>query len=248
MSESGQAGEVLVRRGLRIRAAIGAVVVAAVLGPSAVLATHLFTDVPDTHPFNSQISWMAATGITTGCTGTKYCPNDPVTRAQMAVFMQRLYNTHAGLLGSHYASDWVFPPANGTFMEVASATVTVPPGTQAQLVINFSAQSGCVGGTAVIEAMWEAFPRCLVEVRVDGVPVNADEPYYLDTSNGGTYVLAELESKALVRFTEPLGPGLKTVTVHAKPYECSSCAGYEPPQMALGSRVVTVQAMPLAAS
>jgi subtilisin family serine protease len=35
------------------------------------------------------INRLAAAGITTGCGGGKYCPNDPVTRAQMATFLDR---------------------------------------------------------------------------------------------------------------------------------------------------------------
>lgn len=49
-----------------------------------------FTDVPASHPFCSNMQWMYSRSITLGCTGTTYCPNDPVTRAQMAAFMNRL--------------------------------------------------------------------------------------------------------------------------------------------------------------
>jgi hypothetical protein len=35
------------------------------------------------------INRLAASGITNGCTETLYCPNDPVTRAQMASFLDR---------------------------------------------------------------------------------------------------------------------------------------------------------------
>ena len=35
------------------------------------------------------INRLAAAGITTGCGGGKYCPNEPVTRAQMATFLDR---------------------------------------------------------------------------------------------------------------------------------------------------------------
>jgi hypothetical protein len=32
---------------------------------------------------------MGQIGITSGCTATQYCPDDPVTRGQMAVFVMR---------------------------------------------------------------------------------------------------------------------------------------------------------------
>jgi hypothetical protein len=38
------------------------------------------------------IEQLAAEGITAGCGGGNYCPEDPVTRAQMAVFLVRTFN------------------------------------------------------------------------------------------------------------------------------------------------------------
>jgi S-layer homology domain. len=54
-------------------------------------AHHLpFTDVPTSGVVHDAVGWLYARGITTGCTATLYCPNDPVTRASMALFMNRL--------------------------------------------------------------------------------------------------------------------------------------------------------------
>ncbi len=42
--------------------------------------------------FEADIEWLAATGVTRGCnppTNTEFCPDDPVTRAQMAAFLSR---------------------------------------------------------------------------------------------------------------------------------------------------------------
>jgi hypothetical protein len=59
--------------------------------------TTSFTDVPANHPFADEIGRITEAGITTGCgDGTRYCPNDPVTRAQMAAFLARAANTSAG--------------------------------------------------------------------------------------------------------------------------------------------------------
>jgi len=49
-----------------------------------------FTDVPTTNKFYNDIEAIAATGITSGCTSTRYCPNGLVTRGQMAAFLNRL--------------------------------------------------------------------------------------------------------------------------------------------------------------
>src|SRR5262249_47224952 len=45
-----------------------------------------FTDVPTSHPFYAFIENIFHNGITSGC-GTGYCPENSVTRAQMAVFL-----------------------------------------------------------------------------------------------------------------------------------------------------------------
>ena len=52
-------------------------------------ATATFTDVPVSHPFFQYVEALAASGITSGCTATKYCPNAPITRGQMAVFLAK---------------------------------------------------------------------------------------------------------------------------------------------------------------
>jgi glucose/arabinose dehydrogenase len=49
--------------------------------------TPVFADVPASSPFCRWIEELARRGITGGCGGGNYCPNDPVTRAQMAVFL-----------------------------------------------------------------------------------------------------------------------------------------------------------------
>ncbi len=56
--------------------------------PSA-LAGHQFTDVPDTHPFHTEIGIFKETNITSGCTATTFCPNDYVKRQAMAAFIDR---------------------------------------------------------------------------------------------------------------------------------------------------------------
>jgi hypothetical protein len=55
-----------------------------------------FADVPVGHPFHRFVEALYASGITGGCGGGNYCPDAPVTRGQMAVFL-------AGALGLHWA-------------------------------------------------------------------------------------------------------------------------------------------------
>jgi hypothetical protein len=55
-----------------------------------VLAVHIFPDVPDGTTHAPAIERIAKAGITAGCGGTaNYCPSDPVTRDQMATFLNR---------------------------------------------------------------------------------------------------------------------------------------------------------------
>jgi hypothetical protein len=53
-----------------------------------------FTDVPTSHPFYQFIEALYASGITGGCGGGKYCPDSPVTRGQMAVFLAKALGLH----------------------------------------------------------------------------------------------------------------------------------------------------------
>jgi hypothetical protein len=79
------------RRGRTVIIGVLAALVLSV--PTAVWASHQFTDVPDSHLFHTGISWMKDHNITVGCNppaNTKFCPDDNVTRGQMATFMKRL--------------------------------------------------------------------------------------------------------------------------------------------------------------
>jgi hypothetical protein len=64
------------------------------ISPDPTTAT--FADVPVGHPFHRFVEALYASGITGGCGGGNYCPDAPVTRGQMAVFL-------AGALGLHWA-------------------------------------------------------------------------------------------------------------------------------------------------
>jgi hypothetical protein len=52
-------------------------------------STQIFNDVPPSDPYFDYVSLMSTHGITAGCQTSPplYCPNTPVTRAQMAVFV-----------------------------------------------------------------------------------------------------------------------------------------------------------------
>jgi glucose/arabinose dehydrogenase len=98
------------------------------------LAAHTFSDVPpslSTWPF---VEGLVAAGITGGCSDTTFCPDNLVTRAQMAVF----------LLTAEHGAGFVPPPATGTVFN------DVPAGSFAAAWIEQLAaegiSSGCGGG------------------------------------------------------------------------------------------------------
>ena len=93
-----------------------------------------FADVPTTHPFYAFIENLFHNGVTGGCTGG-YCPSNPVTRAQMAIFL---------LKGKLSASLYTPPPASGTVF------LDVHPGDFAadwiEALSGFQITGGCGGG------------------------------------------------------------------------------------------------------
>ena len=65
---------------------------ALIVAPLTAIASHSFTDVPDTNTFHADIAWLADAGVTKGCNppaNTEFCPNDDVSRGQMSAFMRR---------------------------------------------------------------------------------------------------------------------------------------------------------------
>jgi len=61
-------------------------------GPPAVGSSTGFSDVPTNYWAAAWIKQLAAEGITGGCATNLYCPEGPVTRAQMAVFLVKTFN------------------------------------------------------------------------------------------------------------------------------------------------------------
>jgi len=56
------------------------------------IATGVFTDVPVGYWADKWIEQLASEGITGGCGTGIYCPDNSVTRAQMAVFLVKTFN------------------------------------------------------------------------------------------------------------------------------------------------------------
>jgi hypothetical protein len=78
--------------------------------------TPYFTDVPPTDPYFKFVQKMKDLGITSGCTPTTYCPDDPVTRADMAVF----------IISGRYGAIQFTYPATPYFSDVPSSSPFFP--------------------------------------------------------------------------------------------------------------------------
>lgn len=52
-------------------------------------ASHNFSDVPTSAFYHTAVDWIVARAITAGCAVGLYCPDNAVTRGQMAVFLQK---------------------------------------------------------------------------------------------------------------------------------------------------------------
>ena len=95
--------------------------------------TGVFPDVPCPSTFAAWIEALAAEGITGGCGGGNYCPQNPVRRDQMAVF----------LLKAEHGSSYAPPDCTGTFNDVAC------PSTFANWIEELAAENitgGCGNG------------------------------------------------------------------------------------------------------
>ena len=56
---------------------------------SAAPAVPTFVDVPASHPFFQFVEALVKSGVTGGCGSGNYCPDAPLTRGQMAVFLSK---------------------------------------------------------------------------------------------------------------------------------------------------------------
>ena len=88
--------------------------------PVAVTASHQYADVPDGNIYHANIDRITDAGVTNGCGGGNYCPNDAVTRGQMAAFMARGFGAVAHASGSPSL------PTDASPATIASVTVHTP--------------------------------------------------------------------------------------------------------------------------
>ena len=94
----------------------------------------VFTDVPIDHWAGDFIEELAAEGITSGCGAGLYCPNNPITRAEMAVF----------LLAAEHGQGWTPPLSTG--LVFADVPIDHWAGDFIEQLAAEGITSGCGGG------------------------------------------------------------------------------------------------------
>ena len=85
------------------------------LGNPANACTGRFGDVPLTNPFCGFIERLSGDGITSGCGGGNFCPDAPVTRAEMAVFVEAAIRNPANVCAGNAFTDVTATTVGGTF-------------------------------------------------------------------------------------------------------------------------------------
>jgi hypothetical protein len=84
--------------------------------PSLAVVNDVFSDVPAAAFYHDAVNAIYRAGITAGCAAGLYCPDQSVTRAQMAVFLHRGLGRVAYGNGDYAARD-------ATFSDVAMLTI-----------------------------------------------------------------------------------------------------------------------------
>jgi len=93
-----------------------------------------FADVPQSDSFHDDIERILRSGVTSGCGGGAYCPDLPVTRAQMAAFLVR----------ARYGTCFAPPAATGTLF--GDVPASDPFASWIEQLAALGVTSGCGGG------------------------------------------------------------------------------------------------------
>ncbi len=123
-----------------------------------------FGDVDASDSFCPNVDWMKNRKITLGCAPGAYCPDDYVTRLQMAAFMKRLGEAFTPVVLYQRQADVVVPSGSAHVCVVGGLTITdFRRFVHAASVVTASSSSGAatVGAQPVFStdggATWQSF-------------------------------------------------------------------------------------------
>jgi hypothetical protein len=206
-------------RPTRIRGAVLGLVTALLLAfPLGVLAAHQFGDVPNSNIFHGDIDALVDAGVTAGCGGGNYCPNQAVTRGQMAAFMNRLGAlapgkvpvVNADRLDGYHANGLIRVAGDAGTIGTTAITATFPTLQTATDIVVAAPAAGFVVVSASIGAQNTATTCtefvCGVFVLVRHAQSGAVAPYQVMDLHGDTHPNAS----ASLNFVFPVAAGNNT--------------------------------------
>ena len=131
-----------------------------------------FADVASTDLHCASVEWLRNRGITLGCTASTYCADDAVSRASMALFLDRLGSTATPQIAFTERSESVSLDARPV---VCAGTTDIAPATHprtvhAQFAVSLDAAGALVAGATLVAsrnagATWE--PVSLTRMRIE---------------------------------------------------------------------------------
>jgi hypothetical protein len=140
-----------------------------------------FADVPQTHPFYTEIGKLSARGITQGCGGGNFCPDSNTTREQMAIFIERALGIFSPPAG----------PATPTFGDVPNSGATDYSYEFIEDFVMRGITAGCAAGPPRLYCPFANVTReqmAIFILRALGVftpPVGPTTPSFQDVPNSG---------------------------------------------------------------
>jgi len=176
-------------RGARRVVLIG-LVMALVVPAGVVLASHQFADVPTSSSIHDDVEAIADAGVTTGCGDGNYCPSNPVTRGQMAQFMNRLGAldgqdpvVHADRLDGRHADELV------RVAQMIKSTVIAVTETSTQygddLVITAPSAGFVLVDAAMTFVSFDCSPSCVAYGYIRHLEGTLDSPIGIASAGAG---------------------------------------------------------------
>ena len=224
---------------MRKTALLAVLIATMMVVPIAAYAISSFTDVPVSAFFHNSVDWMKTNNITVGCNppaNDKYCPNDDVSRGEMAVFFKRLAEnkvvdaatavtaTNATNATNADNADTVagLTPSELAPFSIIGETDATTYGTDLSFKDITSASTSITvpaGQTAVIVARFTGESMCTggswasVRLVLDGSEMSpvVGTNFAFDSSDLGTETSSSWESHAVERFEGDVGAGTYVV-------------------------------------
>lgn len=131
-------------------------------------------------------------------------------QAANSKFVKARSGSHVFTSAASNATAHITSVQAGSALDLGGFQVTVPAGQEYFVIAEYTAESACYGAGA---------GYCIVDVRVDGGSItdhpNSGGDFAFDSTGAGTENDSSWESHTIRRVSDPLPPGVHTVTFHA---------------------------------